>query len=338
MLSASQIKAVVTRAAEVVRESGAKRRIDEDGYTRVDPFRIAQDAGVVVMLRPLEKLWGAFISEGQPGILVNAERPAGVIQMTCAHELGHFVLDHGTTTDEQLDYANTAARKELEADWFAYSLVAPRWAVAKIMKRKGWAVADLAHPFNLYQLSLRLGISYRAIAWSLQRLQLCDRSFVEEVLRVQPAAIKKALLPKPLANSQRDVWLLDESDRDLILEPRVDDQMLVRLKDHSGAGYVWDTKEAASEGFTIEPVLLPPSNATDPDALIAGGEHYLDYLISSSQTPPLGPTELQLDERKPWDRSTDPLNSFETHAQFEDLASGLSSVAKRALLQGTGQS
>lgn len=59
MLSASQIRAVTTRAAELVRDSGAKRRIDEDGYTRVDPFRIAQSAGVVVMLRPLEKLWGA---------------------------------------------------------------------------------------------------------------------------------------------------------------------------------------------------------------------------------------------------------------------------------------
>jgi len=338
MLSASQIKAVVTRAGEVVRDSGAKRRIDEDGYTRVDPFRIAQDAGVVVMLRPLEKLWGAFISEGLPGILVNSERPAGVIQMTCAHELGHFVLNHGTTTDEQLDYTNTAARKELEADWFAYSLVAPRWAVAKIMKRKGWAVADLAHPFNLYQLSLRLGISYAATAWSLQRLKLCDRSFVEEVLRVQPAVIKRALLTRPLDNPQRDVWLLDDADRDLILEPRVDDQMLVRLKDHSGAGYVWGTKEAASEGFTIEPVLLPPGSATDADALVAGGERYLDYLISPSPTLPAGPTELQLNERKPWDRSSDLLGSFETQTQFEDLATGLSSVAKRALFQGTGQS
>lgn len=338
MLSASQIKAVVTRAGEVVRDSGAKRRIDEDGYTRVDPFRIAQDSGVVVMLRPLEKLWGAFISEGLPGILVNSERPAGVIQMTCAHELGHFVLNHGTTTDEQLDYSNSAARKELEADWFAYSLMAPRWAVAKIMKRKGWAVADLAHPFNLYQLSLRLGISYAATAWSLQRLKLCDRTFVEEVLRVQPAVIKRALLTGRLGNPQRDVWLLDDADRDLILEPRVDDQMLVRLKDHSGAGYVWDTNEAASEGFTIEPVLLPPGNAGDADALIAGGEHYLDYLVSPASILTTSPTELQLDERKPWDRSSDPRDTFGTQAQFEDLATGLSSVAKRALLQGTGQS
>lgn len=337
MLSASQIRAITTRAAEVVRDSGAKRRIDEDGYTRVDPFRIAQSAGVVVMLRPLEKLWGAFIGENHPGILVNSERPAGVIQMTCAHELGHFYLDHGTTTDEQLDYSNTAARKELEADWFAYSLVVPRWAVAKIMKRKGWGVADLAHPFNLYQLSLRLGISYSATAWSLQRLRLLDRSVVDEVLHVQPATIKRALLAKPLENSQRDVWLLDEADRDLILEPRLDDQMLVRLKNHTGAGYVWDISEASSEGFTIEPVLLPPQNATDEGALIAGGEHYQDYLICPGPVLLTGPSHLQLSERKPWDRLAQPLGNFDTQAQFENLANGLSSVAKEALLQGSGR-
>ena len=337
MLSASQIRAVTTRAAEVVRESGSKRRIEEDGYTRIDPFRIAQTAGVVVMLRPLEKLWGAFISENHPGILVNSERPAGVIQMTCAHELGHFYLDHGTTTDERLDYSNTAAKKELEADWFAYSLVAPRWAVAKIMKRKGWGVADLAHPFNLYQLSLRLGISYSATAWSLQRIRLLDRSVVDEVLRVQPAAIKKALLAKPLENSQRDVWLLDEADRDLILEPRIDDQMLVRLKSHSGAGYVWNTSEASSEGFMIEPVLMPQRGATDEGALIAGGEHYQEYLICPGPALQTGPSKLQLSERKPWDRSAQPLDSFDTQTQFESLANGLSSAAKEALLQGSGR-
>jgi len=337
MLSASQIKAITTRAAEVVRASGAKRRVDEDGYTRVDPFRIAQSAGVVVMLRPLEKLWGAFINEDHPGILVNSERPAGVIQMTCAHELGHFYLGHGTTADDQLDYGNSAARKELEADWFAYSIMTPRWAVAKIMKRKGWSVADLTHPFNLYQLSLRLGISYSATAWSLQRLKLFDRSVVDELLRVQPKAIKKALLAEPLENSQRDVWLLDEADRDLILEPRVEDQMLVRLKNHTGAGYVWSTSEASSEGFTIEPVMMPPQNATDEGALIAGGEYYQDYLVCTDSLQSPGPLQLQLSECKPWDHSEPPIDSFGTRACYEELAIGLSSAAKEALLKGSGQ-
>jgi len=333
MLAKSQIINVATRAAEVIRDSGAKRRIDFDGYTRIDPFRIAQSASVIVMLRPLEKLLGAFIREDQPGILVNSERPAGLIQMTCAHELGHFFLGHGTTTDDQLDYSKAANKIELEADWFAYSLVAPRWAVAKIMKRKGWGMADLVHPFVLYQLALRLGISYQAAAWSLHRLGLLARSNVMEVLAVKPAAIKRDLLGKQLENPQRDVWLLEEADQDLILEPRVDDQLLVRLKNHTSAGYVWTTNEIASEGFTIEPLMLPPSAPNDQDAFIAGGVQYQDYLVTPSHCSE--PSQLELCERKPWSRSDPVLDSYRTHTRYENLANGLSPIAKEVLLKGT---
>lgn len=336
MLAKSQIIHVATRAAEVIRDSGAKRRIDLDGYTRIDPFRIAQSASVIVMLRPLEKLLGAFIrEEDQPGILVNSERPAGLIQMTCAHELGHFFLGHGTTTDDHLDYGKAANKIEQEADWFAYSLVAPRWAVAKIMKRKSWGLADLANPIVLYQLALRLGISYQAAAWSLNRLDLLTRSNVKKALGVQPASIKRELLGKPIEHAQRDVWLLDETDQDLILEPRVDDQLLVRLKNHTSAGYIWTTDEAASEGFAVEPLMLRASTSKDQDAYIAGEVHYQDYIVSLAQYSL--PSQLQLCERKAWNCSEPVLDSFSTQTRYENLANGLSPVAKEALLQGTGR-
>lgn len=338
MLSRSQIRAVANRAAEVARESGAKRRIDEDGYTRIDPFRVAQNAGVVVMLRPLEKLLGAFISEGHPGILVNSERPAGLIQMTCAHELGHYYLGHGTTADGQLDYGNSAVKKELEADWFAYSLVAPRWAVAKIMRRKGWSVADLAHPFVLYQFSLRLGISYTAAAWSLNRLGLMNRSVVDDVLRTQPAAIKRSLLHKPLDNAQRDVWLLDDADRDLVLEPRVDDSLLIRLKSHANAGYVWTASDVVSEGFVVEPLLNSTPAAQKNELFIAGGSLHQDYLISPKLSVPSYLHQLQLHERMAWNLAEQAIDTFQTAARYEDLSSGLSHVAKEELIQGIQRS
>lgn len=338
MLSRNQIRASTSRAAEVLRESGAKRRIDQDGYTRIDPFRVAQSAGVLVMLRPLEKLLGAFLNGGQPGILVNSERPAGLVQMTCAHELGHYFQGHGTTTDGQLDYGNSAAKKELEADWFAYSLLAPRWAVAKIMQRKGWSVADLSHPFMIYQLSLRLGVSYTAAVWSLNRLGLMDGSTVDSVLRTQPAAIKRSLLQKPLDNAQKDVWLLDDADRDLILEPRVDDSLLVRLKNHTDAGYVWTVQNVSSEGFIVEP-LLNSTPATQRDELfIAGGAQYQDYLVYPKEAVPSDLHKLKLQEKKPWNPNEQAMDTYETAALYEDLSSGLSPVAKEVLLQGTDRS
>jgi len=190
MLNTKQIRAVTTRAARVLHDVRAMDRI-RDGYTRVDPFQIAHSADVIVMLRPLQKLLGAFVRQDQPGILVNSERPAGLIQMTCAHELGHYFLDHESSTDHNLDYAQNAHRKELEADWFAYSLVAPRWAIANIMKKKRWGAIDLNHPFILYQLSLRLGISYQATVWSLRRQELIDHRLAQHLIKHKPSEIKK---------------------------------------------------------------------------------------------------------------------------------------------------
>ena len=338
MLSQSQIRAVASRAAAVVRESGAKRRIDEDGYTRIDPFRVAQDAGVLVMLRPLEKLLGAFIRERHPGILVNSERPAGLIQMTCAHELGHYYLGHDTAADVQLDYGKSAVKTELEADVFAYNLVAPRWAVARIMQRKGWSAAELAHPFVLYQFSLRLGISFTAAAWSLNRLNLMSRSVVEKVLRTQPSVIKRSLLQQQPGNAQQDVWLLDDGDRDLILEPRFGDSLIIRLKNNTNAGYVWTANDVASEGFVVEPLLRSASDTENDERFIAGGARYQDSLVCFGEAASTGIRRLQLDERKAWDHAQHPMDTFQTAARYEILSSGLSSVAKDTLLQGGNES
>ncbi|MBC9252811.1 hypothetical protein A9179_21310 [Pseudomonas alcaligenes] len=338
MLSSAQIAAATNRAAEVLRDSGAKERIEKDGYTRINPFRVAEFADVLVMLRPMDKLLGAFIRQEQSGILLNSERPAGLVQMTCAHELGHFFLNHGTTADDRLDYAPTAGRQELEADWFAYSLIAPRWAIARIMRRKNWSRNHLCHPFYLYQLSLRLGISYKAAAWSLNRLKLLERTEVDTLLRTQPATIKKSLLHSPLENPHRDVWLIDEADQDLILEPRVDDQMLVRLRNHSSAGYVWTADEAMSEGFLIEPLLIPPGQRADKDSTIGGGVSVQDYLITQAPLAKPEPAQLNLSERKPWSPDSGAIANYSTQASFEHLDPGLSPAAKESLLRSANQS
>lgn len=338
MLSQRQIVEATGRAAEVLRGSGAKQRVEHEGYTRINPFLVAESAGVIVMLRPMDKLFGAFVRDEQSGILLNSERPAGLIQMTCAHELGHFFLGHGTTTDDQLDYRNSAGRKELEADWFAYSLVAPRWAIARIMRKKRWSAGHLLNPFVLYQLSLRLGISYKAAGWSLYRLGLMGRPEIENVLKVPPAAIKKSLLQRPLDNAYRDVWLMDDADRDLVLEPRVDDQIVMRLKNHSAAGYVWSTDEAAAEGFAIEPLLIAPEQQTDTGPMIGGGDNTLDYLVTHVPDPSFTPAHLHLAERKPWNLAAPPIDNYSTRTCHEQLHQGLSPAAKESLLRSAAKS
>ncbi|HOX70076.1 MAG TPA: hypothetical protein PKV56_19730, partial [Burkholderiaceae bacterium] len=58
------------RASAVLADVGAQQRVRDSGYSRIDPVAIAEGGGVPVMVRPLDKLLGAFLNpEGSPGIL-----------------------------------------------------------------------------------------------------------------------------------------------------------------------------------------------------------------------------------------------------------------------------
>ena len=132
-------------AGEILENSGTRSRV-ENGYTRVDPIAIAESEGIDVMARPLDKLLGAFLREERVGILLNNQRPSGMFHMTCAHELGHFYLGHLTSTDEHLDYRSDASEAELEADQFAYALMAPLWLIARVLKAQGWGWNSMRDP------------------------------------------------------------------------------------------------------------------------------------------------------------------------------------------------
>lgn len=333
MLHRDIVMTTAKRAAEVVKASGAMERIEQDGYTRINPFHIADSEGVTVMLRPMEKLLGAFIRQEVPGILVNAQRPAGLIHMTCAHELGHYFMDHESAADDTIEYGDRADRKEQEADWFSYHLLTHRPLLSTLCKRKNWDRKSIQQPTVLYQMALRLGISYTALAWSLRRHGILDTRTVRRLLKTQPADIKRSLMGNKLQDATKDVWLLDEHDRNSILEPRVDDYMLVRLKSHASAGYLWLTDsidQVAEEDFKLAPIA---SSASDHDSLKFGSDATMDYLISGGRRAAESITPLYLCERKPWLPHQEPHATFSTKAHFESLEVGLTREAKIALLQ-----
>lgn len=327
----------VQRAAEVIDDTGAMKRIEQDGYTRIDPFQIAADSGVMVMLRPMEKLLGAFLGDETPGILVNADRPAGLVHMTCAHELGHFFMGHGSTADEHIYYGAKGALIEQEADHFGYNLLVPRKLISKIMQRKQWTKAQLFCPDILYQLALRMGVSYEAAAWSLSRYNVMSVEQVQQMLRTTPAMIKRSLLGDRLTDARKDVWLLDSDDRTSVLEPRQNDQLVIRLPSRASSGFLWeaDSLDAlTSEGFHLEPLTVP-STPTADRALTFGGPSTMDYLLTGGRESSAVPVNVQLSERAPWDASSPATDSFKTSAQFESLDLGLTPQSRKQLLGGS---
>jgi len=321
-------------AAKILKESGADRRLSE-GYTRIDPAWIAAKAGVMVMRRPLQKLLGAFVREATSGIILNSQRPTGQTHLTCAHELGHFFLGHESTADERIQYKPGAAMVELEADWFAYSLLTSRLTVSLAMRRKAWSINAVRNPLNLYQLSLRLGVSYSAMAWSLARLGLWANSDAERLQQIEPSEIKRAILGRGNFDPRADVWLLDNNDRNLILEPAENDQVVLQLPNNAAAGYLWSMDEARSEGFQVRPITNAAQAELAPNAFQGNGTTHHLMVRPADRAELTGRLlPIAVEERRPWETQPNETDQYVTALGFEASGEGLTTASKRLLVEG----
>ena len=327
-------------AAQVLSDSNISARIS-DGYTRVDPIKIAEGADVALMFRPMEKLLGAYLTEDRPGILINMDRPAGLIHMTCAHELGHHFLGHEATMDETIESGKSAAPVEQEADTFAYNLLASRQVLMNVMRKKRWGAVQLQNPETIYQLSLRLGTSYSSTVWSLARNKVLSWAYASRLVKNKkaPKEYKQSLLGANAAvmdNWKADVWLLDEYDRDLILEPHAGDKFVIDLPSYAAAGYLWSADTASSEGFVVEPVNYDSGSIDSQNsAQIRFGAVLSQRCIISSSTGEIGdvaPVAIALVQSQPWIGVAERDDRYKTTTQYEQLRAGVSKTEKSMLV------
>lgn len=334
------------KANSVIDELCLKSRIRQDGYTRIDPSQVASFVDVPVMYKKLDKLLGGFIRESNiAGILVNADRPRGLVHMTCAHELGHYFLGHGSTADEKVDHEASAELSERLADQFAYSLLAPRWLIASTMRTRGWTVGDLLNPVIVYQLSLRLGISYTAMVWSLQRTGVIRTHQALILHKSTPKSLKQlSLRGEILEDSMCDVWVIGPADKDCILEPGYGDKFIVELPNHAGSGHLWSIDELGSDGFELQPFVADATKHPRPssDKVQVGGTVKMNYVLipPDQYRTKDGPNQdsdsifrpkcdVGLVEKTPWDSSKLAIESFKFGAEFESTSDGLTASEKQ---------
>ena len=193
-----------------------------------------------------------------PGIIVTTERPLAIQRFTAAHELGHCYLKHSASLDDESilhrsPYVDAAYDHiEVAADTFGASFLMPEWAVNFHAERQGWNWQTLANPVVTYQLSLRLGVSDQACARVLRRNGLVDQSVLNRLLDTQPKQIKQRLLDgHTVSNWYPNVWLLTEKDEGTQIAGEPNDIFIVRLKENSGAGYLWNLDQVRQAGFNI---------------------------------------------------------------------------------------
>jgi predicted secreted protein len=277
-----------------------RQRIEEHGGA-VDVFSAIEDLGVSLLFRPLDGLLGACIrlADVGAGIIVTTRRDLHMQRFTAAHELGHFVLEHEGSLDREIGFPGQTSNrdlKEVAADAFAAEFLMPKWLFIHHAKRHGWTTKHLHDPLVVYQLSLRMAVSYDATCLGLLAHKILNAGVVDGLRGVAPKKSKQRLLQGvDLDDSWADVWLLDEGDDGEVIEAGPRDLFVASLTEHGGSGYLWDTAPATQAGFVL--VEDRAVDGEDPDAVGAPSRRRLVL-----KAPNAGVHRLHLLERRPWEK------------------------------------
>ncbi len=319
-------------AARLHQQLDRRQQIQARGGN-VDVFAAVQILDLPLLLRPLQGLLGAYLSEPTPGVLITTQRPMSIQRFTAAHELGHFSLKHQPSLDDEsmlrrmpMQSQPSGDLQEVEADAFAVEFMMPRWLIAWHAARQGWTVSDFRRPNVVYQLALRIGASYEATCWTLVRHHFIQQLQSQELLQTQPRALKVTLLEAYRPHDYRgDVWLLTERDAGTRIDGSRDDLFVLRLEEHSGGGYLWDIDQLKASGFAV---VRDDLEAIDGDGV--GGPVIRRV---TARPPDTYRGRLVLDERRPWDPDP-PLSSLAVEVDLTGPEEeGLSRAERRILLE-----
>ncbi len=328
---ASAVRAGTMAAARLHQRLDLRPQIEWRGGN-VDVFGVIHTVGLPLILRPLDKLLGAYLSDPEPGVLVTTQRPMSIQRFTAAHELGHFSLRHQPSLDDEsilrrMPISGQPADdfQDVEADAFAVAFMMPRWLIAWHADRQGWRVSDFQRPDVVYQLALRLGASYEATCWTLVRHRLIQPPLARDLLQTQPRALKVGLLQTYRPQDYRgDVWLLTERDAGTRIDGSRNDLFVLRLEEHSGGGYLWDIDQLKASGFGI---VRDELEAIDGEGV--GGP-----VVRRVTAAPPGTHRgyMHLHERRPWE--PEPLSTIDVEFDLTGPEEeGLSRAARRSLLE-----
>ena len=313
------------KAAEVHEQLSLQSHL-QDGSGPIDVFRVIMGMEVDFLFRPLDKLLGAFLPAPARGILVTTQRDLYVQRYTAAHELGHFLLNHEASLDDE-GSINFAARgrshsdlQEVAADAFASEFLMPRWLVAAQVRRQQWTRQALKTAAVVYQLSLRLAVSYQAMCWALAGHQAIPRGDAQRLAAIPPRAAKLEALRGPfLDHSWANVWALTTNDSGLAIMGTPDDVIQIELPERASAGLTWNVEVTRERGFQM---LDDQRQAHDG----IGSFGVRSFAIKGS-----GQGHLCLEERRQWDPESEPRMTFDLRYLLDGKESGFPRVCRDAL-------
>lgn len=162
----------------------------------INVYDIATAVGVDVLFLDRPSLEGMFVRDPDPVVLLPSRqhRPRGRISFSCAHELGHFHLGHGTKVDEYIEGDATSSSKsdeEYAADTFASSLLMPRQAVLQRFVVRDYRPIE-ADPTVLFAIAGELDVGYSTLIKHMRYgLEMVTDAWFAQRQRTTPKQIKE---------------------------------------------------------------------------------------------------------------------------------------------------
>ncbi|WP_263419218.1 ImmA/IrrE family metallo-endopeptidase [Terriglobus albidus] len=269
--------------------------------TAVDIFSVIDSRGINLLFQKLGGLLGAYLNFNKRGILVTTERTLAIQRFTAAHELGHAVLNHraGIDGDDILTRSPFGTQRylpeEVAADTFAAMFLMPEYLINEVATRQRWDSASIQQPAVIYQMALRLGVSYEALVRTLTKYKILSASRGRVVLDEEIKSIKRGLLGNRVLppDWRCNIWELTERDAESVLIAEPNDFFVIRLREMSSAGYLWNVQQAREAGFSI---------VADERFLSAGSEIGSDVERRFTAQPTFtGQKDIRAVQSRPWD-------------------------------------
>lgn len=281
MLNNYQQKRKVVQEA-IFEAAKTLERLKANQSEAIDIFKIIQNEGVWLMFQPMKNLYGFYLKQGETaGIQINSQHPTKLQRYTAAHELGHHVLRHLNSVDDEALIAHGYASKDLKevaADAFAAHFLMPPTLVSALLQKLGLLrISRSLTAKEVYRMSLEMGVNYSAAVNHLANLKHVSREEAGMLRKMSPKEIKEQIVLQPLENSWAEIWELDKSDHGKTLSLRIHDDLKICLPENPTTGYLWafdGSLVRMTNHLQMQDKLLPNERNDDFRSNFADGGRY----------------------------------------------------------------